>query len=132
MAITKQNLRELYAAFNKEAKEERRQYFDIRDKASEETPDRFLTPGKLGGKKETTLSYGRLGMKVQDLVAAYAKMGIDVKIDSGTITFSPDDLRKLIAHDKRRRKKFDSSTQGMPYAKMIRASLAKDKERAKN
>ena len=132
MAITKQNLQQLYAEYYRETQAEENKYADVRDLASAETPSRFLTPSKLGGKKRITLTYGRLGVKVQDLVAAYARMGINVEIDEGTISFAPEDLRKLIAHSKKRRKRFDDSVQGMPYAQMLRASAPKDKERAKD
>lgn len=154
MAITKENLRALYREYDKQAREEQSLAVRARVQASKATPDVFLSGKTVEGTrknpKPVTMSIRRLGMSVQDLVAAYASMGIELEqrqtpsnprrsaVSATQLTLSPQDLSKIAAHIKRRRQKFgvntakpQTSLRGIPYSQLLRTSRPIDKERAK-
>ncbi len=155
MAITKENLRELYQQYEKTVSAELKANWQARTAAEKEAPEVFLTQGKAQSfenkkPRPVTLSIRRLGMSVQDLVAAYASIGIELEerdtpsdrkkssISPTSITLSPQDLKKIADHIKRRQRRFGVDTKdatrtlkGIPYSQLIRSSAKGDKERAK-
>lgn len=140
MAISKENLTELYSNYLALA-EQQENTADVLDKlrqaASENDPDVFLTINKLNqlskkrSKKGVTLAIRQKNLNVQALVAAYASMGIQANFDKGSLTLSPDDLRKIIAHRKKREKDFHNTVQGIKISDLLRTSTPIDKARAK-
>ena len=133
MAISKEGLRALYTAYERQAEEDAKLIDKLRAAASKDNPSAFLSPKKLEGRKSVSISYRSLGVNPQTLVTAYASMGITGVIDrdNKVMTFSPDDLKKLVNHLGKRRHRFDDSRQGIPLHQLVRSSTAKDKERAK-
>lgn len=133
MAISKEGLRALYSAYERQAEEDEKLIQRLRTAASKDAPEGFLSPQKLEGRKSVSIPYRSLGMNPQVLVAAYARLGITGAIDhdNKVMTFSPADLKRLVAHLGKRRHRFDDSRQGIPFQQLVRSSTAKDKARAK-
>lgn len=133
MAISKEGLRALYSAYERQAEEDEKLIERLRTAASKDTPESFLSPQKLEGRQGVSIPYRSLGMNPQTLVAAYARLGIVGVLDhdNKVMTFSPADLKQLVAHLGKRRHRFDDSRQGIPFHQLLRSSTAKDKERAK-
>lgn len=134
MTISKEGLRALYTAYERQAEDDAKLIEKLRAAASRDSPSAFLSPRKLEGRKGVSIPYRSLGRNPQSLVEAYASMGITGVIDrdNKVMTFSPDDLKKLVRHLGKRRHRFDDSRQGIPFHQLLRASTAKDKERAKD
>ncbi|MBQ7609125.1 MAG: hypothetical protein IJU76_14340 [Desulfovibrionaceae bacterium] len=154
MAITKESLRTLYQQYDRFAREEQSQAIRARNKAGKDTPDVFLhgrmiEQDRKNPKPVTMLIRERIN--IQNLVAAYATMGVNLEegdapsnprrssISPSSLTLSPQDLKKIAAHIRKRKRKFGvdldddtKSAEGIPYSQLLRTSSAADKERARN
>lgn len=108
MSDESQNLKAAFKAFEKLAQDEAKAARALRKQATG-----LLTP-------ELLRDYIS---KKQSLVLAYGK--------TGTVTYSPDQLRKFLKAAENRAERFDRDAQGVPYSQLIRASLPIDKQRAK-
>lgn len=107
-AEERKNLRQAFKAFEQLAQREAKEARELRKEAVG-----LLTPELL----REHIS------KNQAVVLAYGK--------TGTVTYSPDQLRKFLKAAESRAERFDQGVQGVPYSQLIRASRPEDKQRAK-
>ena len=108
MSKESQNLKDAFKAFEKLAQTEAKEARALRKQATG-----LLTPELI----RDHIS------KNQSVVLAYGK--------TGTVTYSPDQLRKFLKAAESRAERFDQDVQGVPYSQLVRASRPEDKQRAK-